>query len=86
MRESNDRVIRQRSMQPDEVGANGLGDAEIAWRGGSALNRCRQQIGPPSKIHRSLSDDATRRNVMIGESEMSRVTIDDYEMSTRGKR
>lgn len=42
----------------DEVGAKD--DAEIAWRDGSALNRRRQQIGLPSKIHRSLSTDATR--------------------------
>ncbi|CAL1676950.1 unnamed protein product [Lasius platythorax] len=63
MCESSGRFIRQRSTAATgKVGASGLDDAEIARRGGSALNRRRQQIGPPSKTHRSLRTDATRRD------------------------
>lgn len=69
----------------DEVGANVLGDAEIARRGGSAMNRRQQQIGLPSKIHRSLNNDATRRNTTrwSARGRCRVLLIDNYEASAR---
>jgi len=65
----------------DKVRASGLVDAEIARRGGSALNRRWQQIGPPSKTHRSLRTNATRRR---RRRERRRVLlIADYEALAR---